>query len=78
MDDQAHVDLADCLRKVKGAVIVSGYSSELYRDLYSDWDLRTKKTTTNANSHRDECLWLKKGNDYCKFGELPIFATTSV
>jgi DNA adenine methylase len=58
-----HVLLADALRDTKASVVLSGYPSDLYADLYADWhrtDLATWTGQGNAG-HRDgarvEVLW---------------------
>jgi DNA adenine methylase len=61
---QQHQDLAQLLHKVKGIVILSGYPSDLYAELYHDW-LRTDKIITlRVRSNRGrgrkttESIWL--------------------
>lgn len=58
MTDDDHRALAVVLRQVKGMVLLSGYDSNLYRELYSDWLVTSKSTTTNGNSTAREYLWL--------------------
>lgn len=58
MTDDDHCKLADVLRTVRGMVVLSGYASELYAELYDDWKMLTKSTTTNGNNTAIECLWL--------------------
>lgn len=62
MTEQDHKALAEVLRGVKGSVIVSGYASPLYEDLYRGWD--RDEMETMADSHlgavrRMEVLWTK-------------------
>lgn len=64
MDEAAHRALAEVLGKAKGAVVVSGYASPLYEDLYKGWERDEKETM--ADSHlgavrRTEVLWIKGG-----------------
>lgn len=64
MDDKAHQELAAVLRKVSGSVVVSGYASEMYEDLYKGWE--RSEMETMADSHlgavrRTEVLWIKPG-----------------
>jgi DNA adenine methylase len=61
MTDQEHIDLANKLKTVKGAVIVSGYHSDLYKDLYKGWKVREKMTYSDGNKEnpRTEVLWMK-------------------
>jgi len=61
MTDQEHIDLAKKLHSVKGAVILSGYHSDLYNDLYNDWIVKEKMTYSDGDktNKRTEVLWMK-------------------
>lgn len=57
-----HIALADALRDAKASVVLSGYPSDLYADLYADWhrtDLATWTGQGNAgrDGARTEALW---------------------
>lgn len=58
MGDGDHRQLAAVLRQVEGMVILSGYRSPLYDELYGDWLSVDKSNTTNGNSRSVETLWL--------------------
>lgn len=60
MTDLEHRELAATLRSVQGMVVLSGYPSELYAELYADWRMFTKDARTNSKKDRrsTECLWL--------------------
>jgi DNA adenine methylase len=58
MDDAAHIALSEQMRQVKGMVILSGYDSPLYRQLYADWGMVTTETDTVQKTKRTECLWI--------------------
>lgn len=58
MTDQQHEELCQTLKSVKGYVVLSGYMSDLYKDLYSDWHLITHKAFADGAKERVECLWL--------------------
>jgi DNA adenine methylase len=58
MTDEDHRTLAEALKQVKGMVLMSGYPSDLYKELYSDWQLVTMQTINNAGKPATECLWL--------------------
>lgn len=75
MSDEDHQRLAALLRKVQGMVIVSGYGSKLYDDLYRGWTRMSKTTTTNGNSVSVEYLWLSPSVVDAK--HLPLFAAQS-
>lgn len=61
MVEDDHRALAEVLRGVEGKVLLSGYDSSLYEDLYGDW--QTARRTANANGQsggrkRTEVLWM--------------------
>lgn len=58
MTEQDHIDMATVLHNLKGMIVLSGYQSELYQDLFSDWKLVKKSTTAQNGKSRVECLWL--------------------
>lgn len=58
MTDDDHRALADQLKRAKGHVVLSGYDSDLYRDLYADWRMVTMETDTVQKTKQVECLWL--------------------
>jgi DNA adenine methylase len=64
MTDQEHITLAEKLKQVKGSVIVSGYHSDLYNELYKGWTVREKKTYSGGDKTipRTEVLWMKGAN----------------
>ena len=53
-----HRDLAAMLRGVQGMVILSGYKSEMYADLYPGWRVSTHKARSAGRMSRIECLWI--------------------
>jgi DNA adenine methylase len=64
MTDQEHIELAKKLNEVKGMVIVSGYHSELYNELYRGWTVREKLTYSDGDKtkRRTEVLWIRGFN----------------
>jgi len=63
MDDGDHERLAELARAVEGMVIISGYPSELYADLYDGWTRVETGARTNGgggrtSATRTEALWL--------------------
>jgi len=58
MDDSAHRALAEALHQVEGAVLLSGYPSALYDELYGDWDRVSKEAKTDQNTTAMEVLWI--------------------
>jgi DNA adenine methylase len=60
--EQDHIDLAELLHKIKGNSIVSGYRSDLYDSLYSDFVRHEKDCYTIARDIKTEYIWLKIKN----------------
>jgi DNA adenine methylase len=58
MSEADHRALALTLHALKGMVMLSGYDSPLYRELYADWHLVTTTAYTENRDRRTECLWL--------------------
>lgn len=67
MSEADHIELAKKLNQAKGVVLVSGYHSELYEDLYKGWTRREKATYANGAAPRTEVLWMK-GIEHGLFG----------
>lgn len=59
MTEAEHIELAEKLNKTEGAVLLSGYHSELYDELYKGWIRREKRTKANGHGDRVEVLWMK-------------------
>lgn len=58
MSDDEHKALAKQLNSIAGMVVLSGYDSELYRNLYPNWRIESIETETIKRTKRTECLWL--------------------
>lgn len=71
MSDDDHRQLAAVLHEVEGLVLLSGYNSDLYRELYAGWGCVSKTNTTNGNGTATEYLWLSPRCS--ELGELPLF-----
>jgi len=59
LNDEQHVELAECLHSLKGHVLVSGYSSPLYDRLFKGWSSHEIKTRAQSLAPRLERLWIK-------------------
>lgn len=57
MDDAKHAELATFLKTLKGMVVLSGYPSSLYDDLYADWVRVDRDALADGARPRTECLW---------------------
>ena len=60
MTEKEHTELANLLKDVKGRVVISGYRTEIYDDLYKDWHRIDApiKTINSSKGKRQESLWL--------------------
>jgi DNA adenine methylase len=55
-----HIRLAEVLCNVRGMVVLSGYPSQLYRDLFSDWrTVDCRAVAHGGAASRTERLWIK-------------------
>lgn len=57
MNDDEHRALADHLRTVKGMVVLSGYESPLYVELYGGWERTEATALADGALKRTEVLW---------------------
>lgn len=61
MTDDDHADLISTCAQLEGFVILSGYQTDVYRDLLSDWKMVSVHALASGNRgsvKRTECLWL--------------------
>ena len=59
MTDEQHRQLAKVLNGLKGAVIVSGYGSKLYDELFAGWRREELNTLADGARKRTEILWMR-------------------
>jgi DNA adenine methylase len=64
LNKNEHTELATLLKKCKAAIVLSGYNSDLYNDLYAGWHKVTRRIANHAaggksKNRETECLWLK-------------------
>lgn len=59
MTDGDHKKLAEVLGGLNGAVILSGYPSDLYEDLYADWRRVERQAQADGARARTEVLWIR-------------------
>lgn len=57
MTEQDHVELLDALKQHRGAVILSGYPSELYDRELAGWSRITRKSYNQNAEQRTEVMW---------------------
>lgn len=58
MDDGDHAELLAVCRELRGAVVLSGYDSALYRAALPDWARVSRRFSALSGTSRVECLWL--------------------
>jgi DNA adenine methylase len=62
MSDDDHVKMLDCLKSLKGMVVVSGYESALYAEHLKGWKSLKREAKAGGKStgdlSREEMLWL--------------------
>ncbi len=76
MSDDDHRSLAAMLHQVQGMVIISGYPSALYDELFADWKCISCQTRDQALGIQTECLWLSPSA--VSMNSLPLFAGIEV
>lgn len=59
MTHEDHRRLADVLNAVKGAVVLSGYPSSLYEQLFAGWRQVERPAQADGARARTEVLWLR-------------------
>jgi DNA adenine methylase len=68
MTVEQHRRLAEVLHEVAGGVILSGYPSTLYEELYGDWRRVERKALAEGARERVEVLWMR-----CETPERDLF-----
>lgn len=59
LTDEQHEELGRVLNGLQGAVIVSGYASELYEELFAGWDRLERGHHALNAADRTEVLWMR-------------------
>lgn len=69
MSHADHLELSEALRECRATVVLSGYDSDLYREVYADWDRVQIATRTNNSTSPDrtEVLWSNRALDEALF-----------
>jgi DNA adenine methylase len=63
MTDDDHRALSEVLHSLKGFVVLSGYPSALYDELFEGWTCVTKDAHADGARDRVECLWINRASD---------------
>lgn len=70
MTREEHEDLLAALRGLRGSVVLSGYTSDLYDDALHDWRRIEVRARADRAGERTEILW-------CNFADIaPLFSAT--
>jgi len=72
MTDEEHVKLSECLKGVRGMVVLSGYQCPLYDELFEGWRREERRTYADGAALRMECLWLNENAVASLCGQLTI------
>jgi DNA adenine methylase len=75
-DAESHRELAAALHACRAAVVLSGYDSPLYQELYAGWHVTRIPTTTGQGGSREdrtEVLWSNRAPEPALF-DLPAVA----
>jgi DNA adenine methylase len=59
MTDEDHRELSKVLNSLDGMVIVSGYNSPLYEEMYGDWKSVKREAMADGARPRTEVLWMR-------------------
>lgn len=70
MTDEEHVELLQTLIEHPGPVLLSGYESEMYREMLSDWNTTRRTVCAEKGRIREEVLWLNPVADEALHGRL--------
>lgn len=57
-DRESHAELLEVERRHKGPVLISGYESELYKDMLKGWHREEKTCYSQVSSKKTEVLWM--------------------
>lgn len=60
LSEDDHVEMGRFLATMKGVVIVSGYESALYSEMFSGWVQLERMTFADGARPRKECLWMNR------------------
>lgn len=58
--DQDHIDMAEKVEQLQGIVIICGYESDLYTELFGKWHKVRRKHLADGAAKRTECLWMNR------------------
>ena len=59
LDEASHIRLAETLKECAGYVVLSGYPTPLYEDLYAGWERHLQLVKPRSKELKLEVLWIK-------------------
>lgn len=59
MTEEEHLKLLECLKNVKGRVVLSGYANPMYDEALAGWQRITRREQANGGRKTEEVLWIK-------------------
>lgn len=74
LTESDHRHLADVLHRLDGMVILSGYHSPLYDDLFGDWTREEREALADGARKRVEVLWFNPAASAAREAERAGFA----
>lgn len=78
MDEPGHRALSEVAHSASAMIVLSGYPSELYKELYADWVRVERPIYVENDSPRVEALWLNPlAEAKLKQNRTPLFSTPS-
>lgn len=75
-EDKDHVELAENLKTCGSMVMISGYKSDLYNELYKDWNfiaLPARGHSMKGAKKTEECIWFNYPISQTKLAQLSLF-----
>ena len=72
LDDAGHEELLRVLLDHPGPVMLSGYDSELYKDILAGWDQLQRPAQAANGALRTKCLWVNFWGrpEFCVNGQI--------
>lgn len=81
VDDAGQLALLECLRSLKGMVVLSGYDSPMYREGLPGWTVIRRTVKDAARGDREECIWLNPAAQEARsprLAPLPLFESVGI
>lgn len=69
MSNEEHVELLTTLKQHTGPVMISGYMNDLYKEMLSDWNVKTNKSNCEMGKSATEVIWMNYSAGQIRIGE---------